>query len=204
MIESDARIDTFLISLPEGWTEVDLDPDSVYASLRANEPETSSDAARLAHRRDALVARRLAQQARRGGLAWMSFMYHPVDEADAGIVVVAYLATESAANLDASVISFDSVRLAVEAEPDPPARRVEAPRTVDLSCGEVIRDSVIRPAHVDGIDEEISAVEVRYHCLIGSGEGMAVLGFVTPNVELVDDLVGLFDAIADTLEFVAA
>jgi hypothetical protein len=48
------------------------------------------------------------------------------------------------------------------------------------------------------------ALDCRYHVVIGPGEGLAVLAFSSPNVEISAELVGLFDEIAATLDFVAA
>lgn len=198
------QINTFMLSLPEGWHEIDLDPDAVAEVLAEHAPESDDEEVQRAFRRQVLVARRIVAQVQQGGVTWAAAMGETHEEGGEvfGLTCLAYLAVQSAADVGADQLTFEQLREAASAELPVGQDRLQQPQLVDLTAGPALRDRIL---HRDTSSEEVEthSLDVRYHVLVGSGDGFAVLGFITPNVELADELGELFEAIAQTLEFVA-
>lgn len=202
--------DTMVITLPEGWVQAPTDPAELVALIRAGlvarlDPAVTGS---MAFKRELVLIRRLAEQADRGGVVFLAGSVEDLGAEDVEepylLTSVCYVATRSAAELGAGRIQLAQLQQAVEApRPDPSVSRAEQPRLVELGGGPAIRDVALRRVPVPG-GGGVEVLEVRYHQLIGEGVGMAVLGLVSPNVELAGELVGLYDTIAGSLEFVAA
>jgi hypothetical protein len=210
-------VDTFLISLPEGWSQIPADPAALVAWIEAAASAAGPDrAADLEFRRGLLALRRLAEQAGRGGAVLTAVFAETLTD-DIGLrgdeheqrapyhlAAICQLVTVPASRTSSGRMTFEQLQLAVSPEPrEPGVARASKPQVVQLTGGPAIRDVMVRSVVVER-GERIDVLECRYHSIIGSGEGMAVLAFSTPNVELADDLLALFEAIADTLEFAAA
>jgi hypothetical protein len=198
-------LDSFVISLPFGWEAIELEPDEVLDRLRERLPPPDDSDSEMDRRRMLLVIRRMVEHARQAGIVLGAVGADTIDAEDEPpleLVNLLYLATVPAAAVGADVVRFEQVKEVAEREPEPPIRRLRPPTVERLQAGDALRD--IRLRTYSEVEPELTVLEVRYHLLIGAGEGMAVLGFLTPNVELADELLDLFHAVADTLEFVAA
>lgn len=203
------NVDSFVLSLPDEWSEVPSDPDELVASVSAALQRKNPGALDLPEvRRSLLVLKRMAQNAVQGGIVFTAVTDQLIDvEPDSAgdpfvLTALCWLGAQTLDGVQAGQVSFDQLRLGVEAEDVP--QRLETPRVVELEAGPAVRDVALRPLVAERAADEIPMLHVSYHLLIGSGEGVAVLGFATPNVELAEELVGLFEAIASTLELVAA
>jgi hypothetical protein len=209
-----ASPDTFVLSLPDRWREVPTDPDALAESVRAGgrshgRPES------VELRRLVVLLRRMAEHAQDAGLVFAAALTEELtidegedDEPETEPYLVgafAWLVTRRASELGVGLLSFAQLQAAVEPEPTASGnRRLERPRVLDLPGGPALRELTTRVVHDAGLDQPVEVFECRYHILIGAGEGLAVLGFASPNVELADELVDLFHAVASTFDLVSA
>lgn|GEM_PF-4590177 len=204
------HMDSFVISLPPTWGEIDLDPYRFVETVRERARSDGGDALAdsLEFRRQLLAVERILEQSQLAGLVFLAAygdMVEPTEDgAEAAITTAAvYLVTAPAARFGVDSLSFADLRVAVsEMELPANAERADDPIVLDLGQGPVLRESLLyrdrqRP-------NEFAALGLRYFSTIGDGEGLAVLGFITPNVALSDEFTDLFDSIATTLEFVKA
>lgn len=208
--------DTFIVSLPPGWAEVPLVPGEIIETMRAraaavrgaDDKEDDS----IEYRRALLLLRRLAEHAEQAGVVFMATSVEQVpvpddpseDAAPYFLTAMAYLMTKRASALGAERLEFSQLQAAVDPEPtEAGVSRLERPHVVDLTAGPAVRDVTVQRMEV-GASEVVEVLSCRYHLLIGEGEGMAVLGFQSPNVELTAELLELFETIGMTLEFVPA
>ncbi len=202
-----APMDSFVISLPSSWGEIDLDPARFVTGVteRARADRGDTFVASLEFRRQLLLLRRILEQTQLAGVVFLAG-FGDVAEGDDGETVMtsaAYLVTSAAERFGTETLSFADVRVAVnDMELPANAERAQDPIVIDLGQGPVVRESLLYRDR--GEDDAYAAVGVRYFSTIGDGEGLAVLGFITPNVALVDEFTDLFDSIATTLEFVRA
>ena len=206
--------DTFVISIPEGWGEMPIDPDELVKATRVRAAAAGENTASIEFRRSLVLLRRFAEQAQQGGVVFVASMNEAIPSIEPGegapadpyfVTALAWLVTHRASELGAGRIEFAQLQAAVEPEPtEKGISRVERPRVFELAAGPGIRDVSVQRVEVSGLDQPVDVIHCRYHLLVGTGEGMAVLGFMTPNVDLHEEMLGLFHAIAQTLEFVTA
>lgn len=216
MIEDDSTaVNTIALSLPSDWREVPIDPAELVSVVEAGAAERmpGSQYESLEFRRQLVLIRRLAEQAHQSGVVFMAVFSSdamageadgPDEDEPYFLSVICFVVTRSATEMDVNRVEFRHLRTAVESERSAGAERVENPVVLELRGGPTVRDVVVRSNRFPDVDGEVQVFEARYYQLMGEGEGMAVLGFVTPNVELAPDFTELFDSIADSLEFVSA
>ena len=206
----DTHLDSFVISLPPTWTEIELDPDRFVESTRERVRSDGGDALAdsLEFRRQLLAMERILEQSQLVGLVFLAAygdMMEPAGAATGGSITTAavYIVTVPAERLGVDSLSFADLRVAVS-EMDLPANAesVDDPIVLDLGQGPLLRESLLYRDRQRSTD--FAALGLRYFSTIGEGEGLAVLGFITPNVALADEFTDLFDSIATTLEFVKA
>lgn len=212
MTETSTPMNSFVLTLPEGWVEVPSDPEELVTRISDRIASTRPGALDdIEVRRSLFLLRRLAERAQQAGLALSAATLESIDgeaEEDDGaylLAATAWLAVLPAEHFGVPVVTFEQLRAAVDESPGgSQVERLHDPVLVDLPGGAAMRDSTLsrRPLG-DGTAEQVPILDVRYHTIVGEGEGLAVLGFLTPNVELADELGELFEAIAQTLEFVA-
>jgi hypothetical protein len=206
-------MNSFVLTLPEGWIEIPPDPDELVATISDRIASAHPDALEdIDVRRSLFLLRRLAARAQQAGLALSAATLESIDEGKTEeddsvyfLIAIAWLAVLPAEHFGVPVVTFGQLRAAVDqSRGDAQIERLHDPVVVDLPGGPAMRDtSLSRRPIGDGTQDQVSILDVRYHTIVGEGEGMAVLGFTTPNVELADELGELFEAIAQTLEFVA-
>jgi hypothetical protein len=207
--------DTFVISIPDAWTELPTEPHAMVERLREQVMERLPDDARdsIGFRRLLVLCRRVAEQVAQAGFVFATSYCEVIDGAETPggddepylISVIGWMATKRAADLDAERVTFEALRDAVVRDAGIRSHeRVEAPRVVELHHGPAVLELLMREVPSPNSSERVPIFEARFHTLIGAGDGFAVLGFTTLNTELADELVELFHAIASTLEFAAA
>lgn len=203
----DMQFDSFIISLPPTWAEIDLEParfvELVRERARADGGDALVDSPEF--RRQILVVERILDQTQLAGLVFLAGFGDVVaaDGSDSVMTAAAYLVTAPAGRFGTDSLAFADLRVAVgDMELPDGAERLDAPLVLDLGQGPMLRESVLYRNRQRS--DELAALGLRYFSTIGDGEGLAVLGFITPNVALIDEFTDLFDSIAATLEFVTA
>jgi hypothetical protein len=187
-----------------------MDPDELAALLRAQAeaalPEDVTQS--IEHRRRILVAKRMAEHAAGSGIVFGAGLTTDVGDANDpyALTALVFLSTFPSETLGADEVTFEQVRLGAEAAAnDSPATPLSEPAVVEIPSGPAIR--TIGMETVAERNEEnlpLRVLHIRYFTVIGDGDGIAALAFLTPNVELSEEWGDLFHSIACSLEFAAA
>lgn len=217
-IDEPVAPDTVVLSLPPRWVEVPLTSeglqDRVRTSVESLDPAVADT---VEFRRLLVLLGRTVDAIDKVG-ATMLVAY--VDDAASGadergaaeeaegpylVSALGWLVTRTAADLGSSAVRLADLMSAAEASPERPDRRqLEPPRLVEMARVQAVREVWLQRVDGVGLDRPADVLQCRYTTVIGDGGGMAALGFSTPNVELADEMVTLFGAIAATLDFVTA
>jgi hypothetical protein len=205
--------DTVSLSLPAGWVEIPLEPGALQTRMRANVEALDPDAAgSVEFRRLLLLLGQVVERVERAGVVMLFAYVEDVKQGEATddeepylVSAVGWLATQRQPAQATRPLRFADVEAAAEKRSREGGRqRVEAPRVRDLAGEPSLREVWLRTIDGPGLDAPTEVLETRYSRLIGEDDGLAVMGFTTPNLELASELTALFDAIADTLELVTA
>jgi hypothetical protein len=204
--------DSFVISLPEGWREVPLDPaglvDAVREGASATLPPEMVDSLEFKHQ--LLVLRRLAQQMSAAGVVFAAAMSDAVTTDDADepplfLSAVMTLATFHAQSLGADTIRFEHLqRGASEAATSSGLELLAEPTVVELGDSPAVYVVGTQRVEDPNTGSSMLLLHCRYYVIIGEGDGMAALAFLTPNVEISDEFAELFYSVACGLEFTTA
>lgn len=201
-------MDSFVISLPPTWSEIELEPDRFLETLRERSRAAGGDALAesLELRRQLLAVERVLEQSQLAGLVFLAGYGDRIeasDGAEAVTTAAVYLVTAPAERFGVEALTFADVRVAVsEMEQPANAERADDPIVLELGGRPMLREPLLYRDRQ--VPDQFAAVSLRYFSTIGDGEGLAVLGFITPNVALAEEFTQLFDSIATTLEFVKA
>lgn len=178
--------------VPPDWAEVDLDPDHIdqtVASLLGDEPDDparQNDARRRELRQFELQARAAILRAHQeGGIAMLHF-WATIDEEPHFMAasVVVYL-HQLSGSLESMMGELDTSKKEVE--------------VVDLDDGSFcVRVSEVSHTVIEGLDDAVATLGVRYYRPIEDSPFTATLAFTTPNVPLADDFTALFDDMVST------
>lgn len=183
----------FRLRLPTGWREVSLEPASLAQELAAtNFADPVAASTTVAH------ILRLAGTARKEGAVFVAGYTRSLPASPLGIV----LAEVALVTRDLEKpVNFDVLEAAVIARASSAAdRRLEPPVPCQLANGPAIRDRRISAvARLEG-EGTYDLFECQYHFLIDEGAATAVLAFASPNIDLIESLTELFEAIAATLQ----
>jgi hypothetical protein len=206
-------IDSFLLSLPSGWQSLPVDEESLVRQFeeRAAQELTVDQRESDDFRHARLWLRRLGEIVKNADLSlaasWLAGNDPSTNDkapATGSIEVLGAalcLLARRASDLGVDQIEFDALMGATDAPGDD---LLQAPTVTQLSAGPAVRRVTTRQQRGLPPDEALTILDCRYSLLIGPGEGVAVLGFTTPNAEIADQWIALFEAIANTLEFVRA
>lgn len=188
-VSRDGLVPDINIIMPEGWSEIDLDPastddlmDATFSSIDELGVDDDDMPVRRAYE---LQARAAFQRARQeGAIAMLQFLAKTEDEPKLLTASLVIYLTRLAEPLADMVHT-----LAKDKEVD----------FIDLG-GE---RSAVRVSHLvhtllPGIEEAIPMHTVRYYREIDDSPFTAVLAYTTPNVPLADDFTDLFDDMSET------
>jgi hypothetical protein len=202
--------DTVSLALPAGWIEIPLEPGALATRMRTSvEALDPGAAASVEFRRLLLLLGEVVDRVERAGIVMLFAYVEDVKQGEDGdepylVSALGWLATQRKPE-EAPMLRFADVEGAAEIRArDGGRQRVETPRVRDLAGEPSLREVWLQKIDGPGLDAPTEVLETRYTRLIGEGDGLAVMGFTTPNLELADELTALFDAIADTLELVTA
>lgn len=209
---STTQPDSFVISLPEGWREVPIDPDGLVDAVREGAAATlpAEVVESLEFKHQLLVLRRLAQQMSASGVVFAAAMSDAVTTDDADepplfLSAVMTLATFPAQSLGADTIRFEHLqRGASEAAASSGLELLAEPAVVELGDSPAVYVVGTQRVEDPGSGSTMLLVHCRYYVLIGDGDGMAALAFLTPNVEISEEFAELFYSVACSLEFTTA
>jgi len=204
--------DSFVLSLPEGWMEVPLDPDELVAAIRQSAAERlpSGTVESLEFKHQMLVMRRIAQQAIAGGVVCAAAYSDAVEMTDASeppvlLGAVMALATFSADSLRTDRVLFEHLqRGAAEATAESSIELLAEPTVIEVGGSPAVYVTGIDRVDDPAAGQTIAVLHSRFYLLIGAGTGMAALTFLTPSVELSEEFLELFYVIANSLEFTTA
>jgi hypothetical protein len=188
---------TVSIRLPEGWWEIDPRAQDIVAELRraigTKQIEAIPEETLLRLLQPlALEIRRLCGDAE---LLLIGLYTSAVEVAGAEqpLVITAQVLL-AMSNLDGGL---DAVRQGV------PKTSASRPSTVRLPAGEaVLETGPVTVSHPDW-ERPVPAHQRRYFLPVQGTARVAVLTFLTPNVDLAEPFDGVFEAIAETLSFSA-
>ena len=217
-VDEPAAPDTVVLSLPPRWVEVPLTSDGLQDRVRSSvESLDPALADTIEFRRLLVLLGRTVDAIDKVGatmlVAYVDDAANGAEESGAAeevedpylVSALGWLVTRTAADLRTTAVRLADLTAAAEASPERPDRRpLEPPRLVDMTRGQAVREAWLQRVDGVGLDRPAEVLQCRYTMVIGDGVGMAALGFSTPNVELADEMVALFGAIAATLDFVTA
>jgi hypothetical protein len=183
----------FWIALPKGWVSLDVDPRTSAASARrlvaaAAEADDTIRANQAAIERILVDA---AREAAAEGIRYCAAYYEQIDEnlaVQASLTIGIHGSTEGT---DPSAM--------LRGLADDSGRRISI---VDLEAGQAVCRSGIRHTRFPGTEEPVDLLTHQYFIPVPSTPDLlTTVAFASPTLALQDDLVELFDTIAESFVF---
>jgi hypothetical protein len=183
----------FWMALPPGWVSLDVDPSTSAATIRRMVALAAEADETVAENRESLE-RMLIDAARdcaTSGVLYCAAYFEPFENlpVQASVTVAVYAATDGT----------DFSRMATELADGEGGRTITV---VDLDAGRAVKRSGHRNTRFPGTDEPLELVTHQFFIPVpDTGNLLAVVAFATPTLALEDDMVALFDAIAESFAF---
>lgn len=183
----------FWMALPPGWVSLDVDPSTSTATIRrmvglaAEADETV--AANLESLERMLID--AARDCATSGVLYCAAYFEPFEDlpVQASVTVAVYAATDGT----------DFSRMATELADGEGERTISV---VDLDVGRAVKRSGHRHTRFPGTDEPLELLTHQFFIPVPDTPNLlAVIAFASPNLVLEDDMVALFDAIAESFAF---
>jgi hypothetical protein len=183
----------FWMALPPGWVSLDVDPSTSTATIRRMVGLAAEADETVAENRESLE-RMLIDAARdcaTSGVLYCAAYFEPFEDlpVQASVTVAVYAATDGT----------DFSRMATELADGEGGRTISV---VDLDAGRAVKRSGHRHTQFPGTDEPLELVTHQFFIPVPDTSNLlAVVGFATPTLVLEDDMVALFDTIAEGFAF---
>jgi hypothetical protein len=181
------------MALPPGWVSLDVDPSTSTATIRRMVATAAEVDETVAENREALE-RMLIDAARdcaTSGVLYCAAYFEPFEDlaVQASVTVAVYAATDGT----------DFSRVATEVADGEGGRAISV---VDLDAGRAVKRSGHRHTRFPGTDEPLELLTHQFFIPVPDTSNLlAVVGFASPTLALEDDMVALFDAIAEGFAF---
>jgi hypothetical protein len=183
----------FWMALPPGWVSLDVDPSTSTATIRRMVGLAAEADETVAENRESLE-RMLIDAARdcaTSGVLYCAAYFEPFEDlaVQASVTVAVYAATDGT----------DFSRMATELADGEGGRTISV---VDLDAGRAVKRSGHRHTRFPGTDEPLELLTHQFFIPVPDTPNLlAVVGFASPTLALEDDMVALFDAIAEGFAF---
>jgi len=183
----------FWIALPKGWVSSDVDPRTSTASVRRL-VAAAAEADETIRANQAAIEGILVDAAREAaaeGIRYCAAYYEQIDEnlaVQASLTIGIHGSTEGT---DPSVM--------LRGLADDSGRRISI---IDLDAGQAVCRTGIRHTRFPGTEEPLDLLTHQYFIPIpGTTDLLTTVAFASPTLGLHDELVELFDTIAETFAF---
>jgi hypothetical protein len=201
-----ARPTGFRIPTPGNWFDLDLDPRTRNQSIADLVDSRIATTPEIAERRQELVRllRRVAREAAEGGAIFASMVSEIVTGTGmSASVLVVVRAVTADGPAEAPLTDPASLAGAVAAgrETGDGARDQPDVGVVELGCGRAVRVAGRREHELPGTSQSLLTWEVQYFIPVPSTELIMVVTFSTPALSFAEPFTGLFDTMAERLEF---
>lgn len=183
----------FWLALPPGWVSLDVDPStSAISARRMVEIAADNDETVAAHREGLeRILVDTAREAATAGIRYCAAYYERIGDLglQASLTIAIHAATEGT----------DFGRMATELRDEDGSRRIEV---VDLDVGRAVVRSGRRRSQFPGSEVPLELLTHQFFIPVpDTPDLLAVVAFASPTLALEDDLIALFDAIAQTFTF---
>ena len=188
-----ARGRGFWMALPPGWVSLDVDPSTSTATIRRMVGLAAEADETVAQNRESLE-RMLIDAARdcaTSGVLYCAAYFEPFQDlpVQASVTVAVYAATDGT----------DFSRMATELADGEGGRTISV---VDLDAGRAVKRSGHRHTRFPGTDEPLELLTHQFFIPVPDTANMlAVISFASPTLALEDDMIALFDVIAEGFAF---
>lgn len=188
-----ARGRGFWMALPPGWVSLDVDPSTSTATIRRMVGLAAEADETVAENRESLERMLIdaARECANSGVLYCAAYFEPFEglPVQASVTVAIYAATDGA----------DFSRMATELADGEESRTISV---VDLDAGRAVKRSGHRRTRFPGTDEPLELLTHQFFIPVPDSANMlAVVAFASPNLVLEEDMVALFDAIAESFAF---
>jgi len=193
----------FVLRVPESWFEFDIWRATRTGDLARMIDARIAESPSLAPRRGALLKalRQAAQEAERQGAVFCAVMGELVE--DAGMLAATAMVFHTEGAPDPAGNTVESIAGQVTAVAPAPGsphwRRVEI---VEIPAGRAVRVQGIEAIDADG--RGVDCVIAQTLIPVPTDNGVLNIVLTSPQVELADPMLDLFDAISSTLDWSAA
>jgi hypothetical protein len=183
----------FWIALPRGWVSLDVDPRTSAVTARRL-VAAAADADETIRANQAAIEQILvgaARDATADGIRYCAAYYEQIDD---NLAVQASLSVGIHGSTEGTDPSAMLRGLA-----DDSGRRISI---VDLDAGQAVCRTGIRHTHFPGTEEPLDLLTHQYFIPVPSTTDLlTAVAFASPTLALQDELVALFDTIAQTFAF---
>ncbi|GAB3274998.1 hypothetical protein [Kineosporia babensis] len=202
MSPSTARATGFAISVPDGWLEVDLHPDSRNASINDLVTRQVKEVPELREHRAALVRalRSAARSAHAAGAAYTASMIQPIEDAViAANVTISIVEAPNEENASETIVAH-LAEIPRGAGEDPVWREVTSTELPGI--GRVPRTQGVEDITMpEGSGWIRSVIMQTFVPVPGSAGKVALVTCSSPILALSTELIDLFDAVTSTFRF---
>jgi len=183
----------FWMALPPGWVSLDVDPSTSTATIRRMVELAAEADETVAENREALERMLIgaARDCATSGVRYCAAYFEPFEDlpVQATVTVAVYAATDGT----------DFSRMATELADADGARTISV---VDLEAGRAVKRSGHRHTQFPGTEEQLELLTHQFFIPVPDTTNLlAVVAFASPTLALEDDMVALFDTIAEGFVF---
>lgn len=183
----------FWLALPSGWVSFDVDPTTSATSARRVVAAAADADEAVAANREALerILAGAAREAAAAGVRYCAAYYERFDD-------LAVQASLSVA-IHAAAEGTDFGRMVSELGDGEGGRTIEV---VELEAGRAVKRSGRRHTKFPGTEHPLELLTHQYFLPVpGTADRLTTVAFSSPTLSLEDDLIALFDTIAESFAF---